>query len=645
VNREQVRSFPVATLGRRVLCALLLAVTASAWAAPDLATIEQLVFNDPVAAYDQAQQALNTLASPPDTQARLHLAAAEAAMQITRPADAARHAEQGSRVALDPVVRLRIELVTAYSMDYAGKVDEAYEVTDRAVALAQSMQDPALLGEAYLARAALANSKAKFVEALQDCYLASINLPDSGPRYVRAEADMTIGQIYLAVPDTARAVSTFTQAVSAFRANGSGWKLANALYQLGIAYYHRKELGPAREAFSEYRRLAHRFGDVQGVAYADIVLLKIELQDGPAELPDFEARTAAIEKVLHEASLEYLTTDLYLIRAKYARAHHQIPMALEMATKAVDVAVATSLPLEKRDALALRADLLTRLGRHREAAEDLRRAYDLLKDANASSELRSETINAFILDSQHKRSEIDSVSHEASAARERFLLACYAGGLILLLSLFLVYFLFRSHRLGRLLKELATTDPLTRLSNRRAICEALDREVLLVTRYPRPLVCAMVDIDHFKRINDNHGHPAGDQVIQQVAQTLAASLRQTDCVGRYGGEEFLLVLPNTTGPQAGIVLERVRAAIEALCIDRGADKIRFTASIGFAEIPGGGDAATILSLADQALYAAKSGGRNRVVAHRPADADRAEGAPDVGCVAQAQLKPVELSLP
>lgn len=607
-----------------MLCACLLGVMASAWAAPDWAAVEQLVFNDPVAAYAQSQQMLDDPSQvTSDVQARLHLAAAEAAMQITRPADAASHADKARRVAKDPAVRLRIDLATAYAMDYAGKVDAAYEITDRAVTSAQSLHDPALLGEAYLARAALAHSKAKFVEALQDSYLASINLPATGPRYVRAEADMTIGQIYLAVPDTARAVSTFTKAVSAFRANGSGWKLANALYQLGIAYYHRQEMGPAREAFTEYRGLAHRFGDVQGVAYADIVLLKIELQDGRTELADFDARTGAIEKVLHEASLEYLTTDLYLIKAKYARARSQIPQALEMATKAVDVAVAMSLPIEKRDALALRADLLTRLGRHREAAEDLHAAYALLKDANASSELRSETINAFILDSQHKRSEIDSVSREASAARERFLLACYAGGLILLLSLFLLYFLFRSQRLGRLLRELATTDPLTRVANRRAICEVLDREVLLVTRYPRPLVCAMVDIDHFKRINDSHGHPAGDQVIQQVAQTLQGSLRQTDCVGRYGGEEFLVVLPNTTGQQAGIVLERVRAAIEALCVDRGTDKIRFTASIGFAEMHADCDAAAILSLADQALYAAKAGGRNRVVAHGRGEAVRA----------------------
>lgn len=600
---------------RRALLTLQLVLAVPAWATPDLPMLEQKVFTDPAVAFAEATRLLNDPSNSRSVQARLHLAAAEAAMQITRPADASDQVEQARTVATDPAVKLRIELVAAYAMDYAGQVDQAYALTDRAVTRARELQEPALLGEAYLARAALAHSKARFVEALQDCYLASITLPATGPRYVRADADMTIGQIYLGVPDTAQAVVTFTKAVAAYRQNDSGWKLANALYQLGIAHYHRRDMRAAQAALLEYRRLAQRYGDVQGVAYADIVLLKIELLEGATQLADFNARTEAIEKVLREASLGYLQTDVYLIKAKYAKVRGQMPEALSMATKALDVAVATSLPLEQRDALALRADLLTRLGRHSEAAEDLRKAYDLLKEANASSEIRSETINAFILDSQRKRTEIDSVSQEASAAHERFLLACYAGALILLLLLCLLYFLFRSIRLGRLLRALATTDPLTKLSNRRAICEALDREVRLVTRYPRPLVCAMVDIDHFKRINDTHGHPAGDQVIRKVAETISSSLRNTDYVGRYGGEEFLLVLPNSSGPQAQIVLERVRVAVEKICLEWDATQIRFTASIGFSEMQSSHDSATLLSLADQALYVAKAGGRNRVAAH------------------------------
>ena len=609
---------------RRALVILHLTLAAPAWALLDLPAVEQQVFTDPAVALANATRLLNDPANPTDVQARLHLAAAEAAMQVTRPAEASDHVDQARKLATDPAVKLRIELVAAYAMDYAGQVDQAYALTDQAVTRARELQDPALLGEAYLARAALAHSKARFVEALQDCYLASISLPAAGPRYVRADADMTVGQIYLAVPDTAQAVGTFTKAVAAYRQNDSGWKLASALYQLDIAHYHRHVLDLAKDAFVEYRRLAQRYGDVQGVAYVDIVLLKIELQEGATQLADFNARIDAIEKVLREASLEYLQADVYFIKARYAKVQGQIPQALSMATKALDVAVSMSLPLEQRDALALRADLLTSLGRHSEAADDLRKAYDLLKDANASSEIRSETINAFILDSQRKRSEIDSVSHEASAARERFLLACYAGVLILLLSMCLLYFLFRSIRLGRLLQALATTDPLTKLSNRRAIGEALDREIRLATRYPQPLVCAMLDIDHFKRINDSHGHPAGDQVIQKVAQTIGANLRNTDCVGRYGGEEFLLVLPNTDGQQAQIVLERVRLAVEKICLEWGVAKIRFTASIGFAQKQEGDDSATILSLADQALYAAKAGGRNRVVGRGSEDHAQAE---------------------
>jgi len=160
------------------------------------------------------------------------------------------------------------------------------------------------------------------------------------------------------------------------------------------------------------------------------------------------------------------------------------------------------------------------------------------------------------------------------------------------------------------LMRLATTDALTGLANRRTILERLEEEVERHRRTDRPLACILLDIDHFKRINDRFGHPAGDEVLRQVARQLQTGVRVYDTAGRYGGEEFLAVLPEAD-PEAGrLVAERLRALVagEVRCGDGEA----VTASFGLAQYRKDESADALLARADQALYRAKEAGRNRV---------------------------------
>jgi len=122
----------------------------------------------------------------------------------------------------------------------------------------------------------------------------------------------------------------------------------------------------------------------------------------------------------------------------------------------------------------------------------------------------------------------------------------------------------------------------------------------------------MFDIDHFKKINDNYGHPAGDEVIRQTADVLRNCIRETDVGGRYGGEEFGVLLINTEAEDARIVAERIREAIEALTVTHEKHSIRFTVSLGIAEMEGGMEShEQLIHNADQALYQSKEGGRNQ----------------------------------
>ena len=165
-----------------------------------------------------------------------------------------------------------------------------------------------------------------------------------------------------------------------------------------------------------------------------------------------------------------------------------------------------------------------------------------------------------------------------------------------------------------LLRELSTRDSLTGLLNYREFQRQLTEEAERSRRYGRPFSLLMLDIDHFKAINDTYGHLAGDKALRGLAALIRAEVRPTDIVARYGGEEFVLVLPETDGPGALTLAERLRARVAGHVISVTADQTTsLTVSIGLASYPDKTDSVQkLVSAADRALYAAKSAGRNRV---------------------------------
>ena len=163
------------------------------------------------------------------------------------------------------------------------------------------------------------------------------------------------------------------------------------------------------------------------------------------------------------------------------------------------------------------------------------------------------------------------------------------------------------------LARLATTDDLTGLANRRRGLERLREAWDFARRYERPLACALIDIDHFKRINDTYGHWVGDSVLQSVASGLAATCRTTDVVARHGGEEFLLVMPEQTLEQASQAVTRGKEAVAAARVEAGGVAIGATVSAGVACKDSCIDSPeALIRAADDALYDAKAAGRNQV---------------------------------
>jgi len=176
----------------------------------------------------------------------------------------------------------------------------------------------------------------------------------------------------------------------------------------------------------------------------------------------------------------------------------------------------------------------------------------------------------------------------------------------LIMAYMIYYFRILIFRTG----ALANTDPLTKLLNRRAMENAVTPLINLKNRYDQKMCFLLADIDFFKRVNDTYGHAVGDEVLVSITDVLISCLRNSDLISRHGGEEFLIVLPQTDLENAFLLAERIRSSIENT--RTGENEVAVSASIGCIELQKGEDYSSAISRADKLLYKAKKGGRNRI---------------------------------
>lgn len=263
--------------------------------------------------------------------------------------------------------------------------------------------------------------------------------------------------------------------------------------------------------------------------------------------------------------------------------------------------------------LNVRASAMRQLGRWREAylaLSEEREIQDKLQELRASQQSAR-------LRMQFNRARDAEAISALSQLNERGLRLRQAQALALALFIALLVValvvVVRKFRQARRLQDLASTDELTGLINRRALLAFASDAVGQAHRDRAALAMLMIDIDHFKRVNDSCGHAVGDQVLCQAARVLTAGLRERDRLGRVGGEEFVAVLPGATLDQARQVAERMRSAIDATRLIGPSGEVRFTVSIGVAGARIAESASALLERADAALYLAKHGGRNSVV--------------------------------
>lgn len=246
-------------------------------------------------------------------------------------------------------------------------------------------------------------------------------------------------------------------------------------------------------------------------------------------------------------------------------------------------------------------------------------------DDGSATQIELERLKATLEDerTQHRKQLILKDNEIEQLTQDKRIAWAYTQALMSITLLLLLgsagLLVWRQRRDRRRLQRLAETDGLTGLLNHRRIFEEADRVAARAWHASDPLSVIVADIDHFKTVNDSHGHAEGDRVIQRVAAALSAGLREGDRAGRLGGEEFLLLLPGSRADGAELVAERIRQAIAGGDGSEIGEAISVTASFGVAELSEAhGNFSKLFRIADERLFEAKQGGRNRVVGARRA---------------------------
>lgn len=465
-----------------------------------------------------------------------------------------------------------------------------------------------------LARCAVHSIDGRLAQAVAAVQAALPLLESGGETALLASALNDLSGVYLGERDNPRsvqlAIETGLASLKHLDPRHQRFIAAQVHHNLSTAYFVAKRLPEAADHALRAKSHAQRIGDHLGGAFVGSLQAGIALaQRRPAAAlalfteakarfaeagVDYMQLSASLGRArallelqrVHEARSEIAASEALRSRidkpASSAEFHED---AIDVHATAGDVAAATAAAKAYAGAL-----------RDREREENLRAAAELRERFEGE---RTETENRLLREQQ-----------QSALARQRWLLASLVIGALLLVGL--VLNIWQQRRLRQRLKILAEVDELSGLPNRRSILAAARALAAGHRAADHPACVALIDIDHFKRVNDHYGHEAGDAALVVFAQACRNALRTDDVVGRLGGEEFLMVLPNTRPEDASAVFERLRDILRETQVPGLPAEERLACSMGCALLEIGGAVEKTLRCADEALYRAKAEGRDRL---------------------------------
>ncbi len=513
-------------------------------------------------------------------------------------------------------VQAECEFLTAkgYKLSSEGKFAESQRLYDQAYQLAESAglkrtANAVLIAKAY--DVSLMGRDADALELLSKAHQAFTDMGDAANARLTLAA---IGNAYIherSTPEDLRKAASFHErSISPDAERTRRHELATVLANLGSVYQRLKEFPKAREYLNRSDELYGVLGDPIGQAFTKYRLGLIANEE-----KKWRAALAELDKALPA----FMETGETTMQFNVQRARAAALAELDRKRESLDALHAAEVIASKSDSawikanwLASAAETYARLGefdRAYKAMRELREADQTL--ARESREKDEKEIKArFDIKQKEGENELLRARQKENDARRLVLILTIALLLVVLGGL--SWYIWRQRQQNRRFADLALRDDLTGLPNRRAIVEFARSQYQHAVTHQQKLVIALIDIDHFKPINDEFGHAVGDQVLTAFATLCQQQLRSNDRLGRYGGEEFMLVMPGSNLDQAPQVFTRLRLATRQLSVEGLRTGQQLTFSMGAAALRLAEDSLDdIIKRADEALYRAKQSGRDR----------------------------------
>lgn len=588
---------------------------------PAIVRVEETLNNDPGLALKQAEQALAHLPLKDSERPRWLAIASEAAGQLVLPDKALRYANEGlsfTEQGLSAAMQQRLSIAQAQAYELTGNTQDSLRQLMTVIATLEAGSfEPALMIDALIARSNVYNDLVDYRAALADLLRAYEMAPKDNARNVRADVAASIGNIYAELHDATHAEQFYQEAIADNEAKKSWVKLSIAEYSLAIMMRRQTHLAEARDYFTRSLKHSGMSDDQQGVAYAQFGLGTVALDEKKYdEAEKWYLKALPVFDAAHDWAPQ---STIAVGRGRIAYLRKQYPQAMQFAETGKALTDKTGDRDQRAKALELIVDIYVATGDFRNAYQTSLLAHELkdqLQLAQSDSSLaefrvrfdteRQEQQNSLL----QKQNELNAAQLAAQQQTGRLYIVSVIT--LLLILVFMIYVFYKNHQVRTKLASQALTDDLTGIANRRHIMQVLQHEFDRARRYGSPLSIAMLDLDHFKMINDRFGHDAGDEVLQYFANMVRNHLRQTDSVGRVGGEEFIAVFPHTKLEDAHLVVERLRNATHELNCPKLRGEKHPSVSIGLATQSGSDKIVEqLVKRADEAVYAAKQRGRDR----------------------------------
>lgn len=533
--------------------------------------------------------------------------------------------------AQDAVERARLFSFRAELERDLGNLQQGQAAAEHAKTLADRSGNIAAQAEALRVLGTISAEQGDVNTALEHFHDAWRRLEGSEPSPTQLRLAIALGVGHQMIEDHARSLGYFETGLELAEALGRRHQEATLIGNIAVARGHLDGPKAALTLHQQALAIFKELGDESGIAYqlANLCDRLVELgriEQGRAVCHDAAERLEVLGHVRVLSGVRGILGELHEQQGEFDEALEDYTLALEQAEGRI--------PTVERDML----QKLARLHSTRNEPEKALAVYRRYMDAREAlwQERNEQTIAEmevqYQLREREQELELANTRTELQAIelRQQNRLLITISIAFVLLAVCITLMLRSNRERGRLqeklterngelekavekIGQLANKDSLTQLNNRRSFTAIAEREIAQARRDQRPLCIFMVDIDHFKRLNDQHGHTVGDRVLTEIAAALQANLRDQDVLCRWGGEEFLALLSATELEAARAIADRSRRAIDELELSIDGNELHVTVTIGVVQFDNGLDLREAIDAADQAMYKGKRAGRNRVV--------------------------------